>query len=52
MVDAFGLKDGMNVSATKVTETPETVVTKEGMVTGKMPPPPTDIPILFVLVSP
>jgi hypothetical protein len=52
MVDAFGLRDGMNVSATKVTETPETVVTQEALVTGKMPPPPpVNIPIVFVLAS-
>ena len=51
MVDAFGLRDGMNVSATRVTESPETVVTQEATVSGKTPPPPpANIPILFVLV--
>ena len=53
MVDAFGLKEGMKISATKVTETPETVVTQKTTLTGKMPPPPPpppDVPILIVLV--
>ena len=51
MTDAFGLRDGMNVSATRVTESPETVVTQEATVSGKTPPPPpANIPILFVLV--
>jgi hypothetical protein len=53
MVDAFGLREGMKISATRVTETPETVVTQKAMVTGKMPPPPPpppDVPILIVLI--
>jgi hypothetical protein len=53
MVDAFGLRKGMNISATKVTETPENIVTQKTTVTGKMPPPPPpppDVPILIVLV--
>ena len=53
MVDAFGLREGMKISATKVTETPETVVTQKTTLTGKMPPPPPpppDVPILIVLV--
>ena len=51
MVDAWGLREGMKVSATKVTETPETVVTQKAKVTGKMPPPPpANIPILFVVL--
>ena len=51
MVDAWGLKPGMKVSATKVTETPETVVTQKAKVTGTMPPPPpANIPILFVVI--
>jgi LPXTG-motif cell wall-anchored protein len=40
MVDAFGLRKGMNISATKVVETPETVVTQQRTVTGTMPTPP------------
>jgi LPXTG-motif cell wall-anchored protein len=51
MVDAFGLKKGMNVKATKIVEVPETVVAKQRSVTGTMPPPPTpppaDAPILI-----
>lgn len=39
-IDAFGLKQGMVVSATKIVESPETVVTTEKHVTGTMPPPP------------
>ena len=50
-VDAWGLKKGMNVSATKVVEVPETVISKERRLSGKMPPPPTpppaDAPILI-----
>jgi hypothetical protein len=52
--DAFNLKKGMVVSAQRVTETPETVVTQEVRRSGTMPPPPPapqpDVPIL-VLVS-
>lgn len=40
--DAFGLKAGMKVSATAVTEVPETVITQEIKRTGQMPPPPTE----------
>jgi RNase P/RNase MRP subunit p29 len=51
MVDAFGLREGMKISATKVTETPETIVTQKAKVTGKMPPPPPpNVPILIVFV--
>jgi hypothetical protein len=51
MVDAWGLKPGMKISATKVTETPETIVTQKAKVTGTMPPPPpANIPILFVVL--
>jgi hypothetical protein len=54
MVDAWGLKKGMKVSATKVTEVPETVVEQEKEITGTMPPPdpPADLPILVVVVLP
>ena len=52
--DAFGLKKGMTVSAQRVTETPETVVTQQVKHTGTMPPPPPapkqDVPILIVMV--
>jgi hypothetical protein len=54
MVDAWGLKKGMNVSATKVVESPVTVVEQEKKLTGQMPappPPPADTPVLVVLVA-
>ena len=41
-VDAFALRPGMKVSATAVTEVPETVVTSEVKRTGYMPPPPPE----------
>ncbi len=48
--DAFGLRKGMQISATKVVEEPQTVVEQQKQVTGTMPPPPTppaaDQPIL------
>jgi hypothetical protein len=44
----------MVVSAQKVTEVPETVVTQQAKLTGNMPPPPPepkqDAPILVVLM--
>jgi len=55
MVDAFHLKKGMLISATRITETPETVVTQKAMLTGKMPPPPPpppDAPILIATAAP
>ena len=42
--DAFGLKKGMVVSAQRITEIPETVVSHEVKRTGKMPPPPPPPP--------
>lgn len=52
--DAFGLKKGMKVSAQKVVEESETVMTQEVARNGKMPPPPLppkeDMPILVVFV--
>lgn len=54
--DAFGLKKGMVVSAQRVTEVPETVVTQQVKRTGTMPPPPPapkqDVPVLIVTVAP
>jgi len=44
MVDAFGLKKGMLVSATKIVEVPLSVTTQQKSVTGTMPPP--DVPLL------
>jgi hypothetical protein len=55
MVDAFGLRPGMKVSATRITETPETVVTQKAMLAGKMPPPPPpppDVPIMIATAAP
>ena len=54
MTDAWGLRKGMKISATKVTEVPETVVDQQRAVTGTMPPPdpPADLPILVVVVLP
>jgi hypothetical protein len=40
MVDAFGLKKGMVVIATKIVEVPVTLVSQERSVTGAMPAPP------------
>jgi LPXTG-motif cell wall-anchored protein len=52
MVDAWGLKKGMKVSATKVVQAPATVVDQQRKLTGTMPPPPppppADVPILVV----
>ena len=39
-VDAFGLKKGMEISATKVVTAPAEVVSEQRKVTGEMPPPP------------
>src|SRR3974390_1867295 len=56
MVDAFGLKKGMNVTATKIVEVPETVVAQQKSVTGTMPapptPPPADAPLLIATKEP
>ncbi|MGD0470815.1 MAG: LPXTG cell wall anchor domain-containing protein [Terriglobales bacterium] len=53
MVDAWGLKKGMTVSATKIVEVPEIVVEQQKQVAGSMPPdPPVDLPILVVLIEP
>jgi hypothetical protein len=38
MVDAFALKKGMKVTATKVVETPTSEVEQQAKVTGQMPP--------------
>jgi hypothetical protein len=55
MVDAFGLKKGMKISATKITEVPETVIAQQKTVTGTMPPPPpappADVPVLIVVAK-
>lgn len=55
MVDAWGLKKGMNVTATKVAEKPVTEVEEQRKVTGTLPPPPpappADVPILVVVAQ-
>lgn len=54
--DAFGLKKGMKISATKVVEEPVSVVEHQRQVTGSMPPPPPapapDVPILIAKATP
>lgn len=57
--DAWGLKKGMKVSATKIVEVPEVHVTQSQQVSGKLPPPPppvatppADMPILIASGGP
>lgn len=53
MVDAWGLKKGMAVTATKIVEVPETYVAQKNSLTGSAPaPPPPDAPILVAEASP
>ena len=56
MVDAWGLKKGMKVSATKVVEEPMTHVAETRKLTGEMPTPPpapaADAPILVATEAP
>jgi len=54
MTDAWGLRKGMTVSATKVVEVPEEVVDQQKAITGTNPPPdpPADLPILVLVVLP
>jgi hypothetical protein len=51
LVDAWGLKPGMNINATKVIEFTATEVEQQRKLTGSMPPPPSmppgDAPILI-----
>jgi len=55
-VDAWGLKKGMTISATKIVEVPVTEVEKQRKLTGTMPPPPpappADQPILVAKAEP
>ncbi|MGA9585357.1 MAG: LPXTG cell wall anchor domain-containing protein [Terracidiphilus sp.] len=51
MTDAFGLKKGMQISATKIVEVPETVVTQKRELAGQMPPPPPPAPDQPVLIA-
>src|ERR1700751_2777212 len=53
--DAWGLKKGMKVSATKIVEVPEVHVSRTQQVSGKIPPPPAppaDMPILIAAAEP
>jgi hypothetical protein len=56
MTDAWGLRKGMKISATKVVEEPVDVWQREHTVTGTMPPPPpappVDQPILIAEATP
>jgi hypothetical protein len=57
-VDAFGLRKGMVVTATKIVEVPETLITRHRHVTGTMaaaaapPAPAADVPILIAKAEP
>lgn len=42
--DAWGLKKGMNVTATVITERPDTMIAQTGTTTGEAPPPPETPP--------
>jgi LPXTG-motif cell wall-anchored protein len=42
--DAWGLRKGMTITATRIREVPETVVQHERQVSGQMPPPPPPLP--------
>jgi len=50
--DAWGLRKGMTISATKIVEVPVTVIAEQAKLTGEMPPapppPPPDQPMLIV----
>jgi hypothetical protein len=55
-MDAWGLKKGMRVSATKIVEEPVTQVQEEAKLAGHMPPPPptpdASVPILVAVAKP
>ena len=53
MKDAWGLKKGMRISATRVVEEPVTEVAIHKELTGTMPPPPPpDVPIIVAVLVP
>jgi hypothetical protein len=55
MTDAWGLKKGMIISATKVVEEPVDVYNRQVQLSGSMPPPPPpppDQPILVAVLVP
>ena len=51
MTDAWGLKKGMTITATKIVEVPETAVTQKKILAGQMPPPPPPAPDQPVLIA-
>jgi LPXTG-motif cell wall-anchored protein len=52
-VDAFGLRKGMVVTATKIVEVPEVVVSQRKYVSGTIPEaPPADVPMLIASGEP
>jgi len=53
MTDAWGLKKGMKITATKVTEAPEDLVEEQKQIAGTTPPPepPADLPIVVAFVE-
>jgi LPXTG-motif cell wall-anchored protein len=52
-VDAFGLRKGMQIQATKIVQVPATTVAEQRSVTGTMPPPPPpDKPVLIAQAEP
>jgi hypothetical protein len=54
--DAWGLKKGMKVTATKIVDTPMTVLEQQRRIAGTAPPPPpappANVPILIVTAVP
>jgi hypothetical protein len=56
MTDAWGLKKGMQISATKIVEEPVDVYDRHTKLAGTMPPPPppppADVPILVAEATP
>jgi len=53
MVDAWHLKKGMTVTATKVTEEPVTDIAVQKQLSGTMPPPPPpDTPVVIAMAPP
>ena len=56
MVDAWGVRKGMTVTATKIVEEPVSVVERQKQLTGSMPPPPppppAEAPILVAVAEP
>ena len=54
-LDAFHLKKGMKITATKVIEEPVTTSQQQTQLTGSMPPPPApepDVPVLIAVIRP